>query len=108
MNLSKIQIKLLRQYERFHTESVTISGILRACCVPWLALLAAAVFSYWILSAIGIPSPFSLLPACICLGAWLRDIGRAQVLVRTWPVMQEVINWERVRQLVQTDDTVKH
>jgi hypothetical protein len=102
MKPTKIQLKLLRYYERFRAESLTVPDVIRICWRSWLALVVGAIFGYWVATA-GMPV-IGWLVIGMCGGAFLRDIGRFQVLFRTWPVLREVINWERVRELIQTHE----
>jgi len=39
-----------------------------------------------------------------CLGTLLRDITYFRLGRRNWPVMLDVINWDRVQQLVNAHD----
>ncbi len=103
MTLTKIQLKLLKNYERYHADSLTVSGIIRTCLLSWLLLLVSAAIGFWATTAVGVPAAGWLVVG-MCAGAFLRDIGRFQVLFRTWPVLREVISWERVRELIQTHD----
>ena len=103
MKLTKIQLRLLRQYEKFRAGSPTVSGIIRACWLSWLFLLGGAAFGFWVTTAAGM-SAVGWFTIGMCAGAFLRDIGRFRVLFRTWPVLREVISWERVRELIQTHD----
>jgi len=103
MTLTKIQLRLLKNYERFRADSLTVSGIIRTCFLSWLLLLGGGAFGFWVATEAGIPA-VGWLVVGMCAGAFLRDIGRFQVLFRTWPVLQEIISWERVRELIQTHD----
>ena len=47
---------------------------------------------------------FGWLIVGLALGAILGDVGRLQVLLRTWPVLHEVIRWERVAELLNSDE----
>ena len=104
MKLTKIQLAWLRQYEKFRAGSPTVSGIIRACWLSWLFLLCGAAFGFLVTNEVGSPA-VGWLVIGMCAGAFLRDIGRFQVLFRTWPVLREVISWERVRELIQTHES---
>ncbi len=38
------------------------------------------------------------------LGAMLRDVNRIISLRRTWPMLHEIISWERVRELLESNE----
>ncbi|MFO0808893.1 MAG: hypothetical protein U0746_09745 [Gemmataceae bacterium] len=103
MTLTKIQLKVLKSYERHHADWLTISGIIRTCLPSWLLLLVGAAVGFWAMAAVGVPEAGWLVVG-MCVGAFVRDVGRCRVLFRTWPVLREVIRWERVRELIQTHD----
>jgi hypothetical protein len=104
MKLTRVQRKLLKVYERFNGESVTLSGILRLCFPSWPLLTLGVGYGYWMVSS-GIT--LGWLVVGLCAGAMLRDVGRFQILLRTWPAVREIISWERVADLLRTHETDK-
>jgi hypothetical protein len=76
--------------------------MLRAFAIPWLLLTGAATASTWFIWA-GWPVATWLLIG-MCAGAFLRDIGRIQVFLRTWPMLHAVIDWQRVQKLLSSDE----
>ncbi len=104
MKLTRVQQKLLRVYQRFHGESMTLSVILRLCFPSWPLLILGTGYGYWMVSS-GIALGWLLVG--LCAGAMLRDVGRFQILFRTWPALREIISWERVTELLRAHETDK-
>lgn len=103
MKLTKIQIKTLQFLELFNSKPVSIGRQMRFNWFTWPPLLVIAL--------LGLAAFFTQSSECAgCLliglaaGAFLRDIGRFRVLVRIWPVYQEIINWQRVKELLEADE----
>lgn len=77
--------------------------MLRSFAWSWslLALLAAA--STWFIWA-GWPV-IAWLYIGVFAGVVLRDIGRIRILSHTWPVFHTVLDWERIQQILASDET---
>jgi hypothetical protein len=103
MKLTKIQLKLLKVYARYHSESLTVGGMARVCWRSWLVLLLLAALASW-LNFWGGWTGGGWVCIGMCFGAILRDVGRFQVLLRTWPALHEVISWERVSELIESNE----
>ena len=101
MKLTRIQRKLLRYYAQHSTKPPTVWSVLRAFAVSWLLLAACAAASTWFIWA-GWPVVAWVLIG-LCGGAFLRDIGRIQVFLRTWPVLHAIIDWPRVQELLSSE-----
>ena len=99
MKPTKYQRKLLRFYAEFENKSLTVGSVLRRFLLSWLLLVVLAGASSFYLWA-GWPTFFWLF-AGVCAGAWLRDIGRILVTLRTWRIIKEITDWEKVRQLLE-------
>jgi hypothetical protein len=101
MKLTKLQFKLLNFYARYETEPLTLFKIVRVFWLAWLLLLLLPTFGWWYIWG-GFPAlGWVFIGAGI--GAFLRDVNRILSLFRTWPVLQKIINWERLRELLQSD-----
>jgi hypothetical protein len=89
-------------YLRYHKDGWSLAPFLRVNWWRWLLLLVLAGGVAWI------AMPFwpwvAGLVIGLCAGAFLRDIGRLQVSYRTWPVVEEITNWEKVKELLETYD----
>jgi hypothetical protein len=102
MKLTKIQRKLLKFYVQHRTTPPSVASVLRSFAVSWLFLALLAGASTWFIWA-GWPAVAWLFIGT-CAGAFLRDIGRIQVLFRTWPVVHASLDWQRVQELLSPDD----
>ena len=53
-------------------------------------------------------APSSPSTACLlvglCIGAFLRDIGHFQGAYRMWPVTQQITDWNRVTELIESHE----
>ena len=102
MKLTKIQRKLLKFYVQHRTTPPSVGSVLRSFAVSWLVLALLAAASTWFIGA-GWPAVAWLFIGT-CAGAFLRDIGRIQILFRTWPVLHASLDWQRVQELLSADD----
>lgn len=99
MKLTKLQFKILRFYAKFETEPLTLFKIVSVFRLTWLLLLLVPALGWWYIWA-GLPAlGWVFIGAGI--GAFLRDVNRILSLFRTWPVLHQIINWERLRELLQ-------
>jgi hypothetical protein len=101
MKLTKSQLKFLRAWLLFHHSGFTFGHWFR---LNWKVLLIIAVLlvcSAFVAAAIP-------LVGGICFGFYLgtasRDITYFRIARRRWPVVLDVVNWERVQQLVDAND----
>jgi hypothetical protein len=103
MKLTKIQRKLLKFYLQHRTTPPSVASVLRSFAVPWLMLALLAAASTWFIWA-GWPVVAWLIIGT-CAGAFLRDIGRIQILFRTWQVTRAALDWQRIQELLSSDDS---
>lgn len=102
MTVTRLQRKVLKTWWRCHTEGYRVGPWLRQCSVSWLPLLGMGVYSYFCIVP-GFPAVGWAFIG-LCLGACLRDIGYFQVTRRSWPVTQQVIDWKRVSEMIESSD----
>jgi len=99
MKLTKLQLKLLKFYAKYQTEPHTLFKIMCAFWLAWLLLLIPPIFG-WFYIRVGLPAlGWVFIGASI--GAFLRDVNRILSLFRTWPMLHEIINWERLVEMLQ-------
>ena len=103
MKLTRFQKKTLRFLDLFRTKRPTIVRQLRFNWFAWLPLLIIAVLGGVILLTPGFEKA-GWLYIGLAVGAFCRDIGRFIGVVRSWPVYQEIINWQRVSELLESND----
>ena len=99
MKLTKPQLTLLKFYAKYETKPLTLFSIVRSFWILWLLLLVFVAAGRWYMWA-GWPTVGWLLIG-VSIGAFLRDVKRICSLFCTWPVIHEIINWKRVRELIQ-------
>src|SRR5438445_13674063 len=99
MKPTKRQLMLLRFYSKYQTQPLTMLGIVRTFWFLWLLLLVPLVAGYW-LNGAGY-AELGWMFVGMTIGAFLRDVNRILSLSRTWPVLQEIINWQRLGELIK-------
>ena len=105
MKLTRLQHKVLLSYRGFHTNGWSIPQVLRISWRQSLILLVWAVAGSWYMTQF---SPWvGGLIAGLAAGALLRDIGHFQMAFRIWPVSREIINWQRVAELIESHEKGK-
>jgi hypothetical protein len=102
MKLTRFQYKVLKIYWRYHTTGFNVSQVLRECWWPWLLLAGLSALSCFIWSAS--PPNLGFLFAGLFAGALLRDISYCRLRLRIWPVTQEVYDWKRVAELIESHE----
>jgi hypothetical protein len=103
MKLTRLQRKTLQYFHAFRSESPTVGRQLSFNWVAWLPLLVVAVLGCIVLLAPGFEN-VGWLWIGLVVGAFFRDIGRYRGIVRVWPVYQEIINWQRVSELLESSE----
>ena len=102
MKLTRLQFKLLKFYAKYETKPLTLFSIIRPFWILWLLLLLVAGAGRWYMWA-GWPAVGWLFIGA-SIGAFGRDVNRILSLFRTWPVLHEIINWQRLRELLQGNE----
>ena len=104
MRLTKLQRSHLEFSRRYRNEPLILGTLLWAMKFKYLAgalyFGASAVLTYAIW---GVFPPILLAVSFVTL--LLRDFGVFLRTVQIWPVQQQVIDWEKVDQLLAADDT---
>jgi len=67
----------------------------------WVLLLLPVAAGCWFIWA---GSGFGWLLIGAAIGAFLRDVNRILSLFRTWGAIHEIINWERLRELIRDSE----
>ena len=106
MTLTKLQLRSLKLYMSWHTQSLTVAGIVRTSLWSWFALAFGAAIGCLLI--LGGWAGAGWLLIGMAGGAFLRDIGRFRVLFHVWPVHHEVTNWTRVKEMIETHERVHH
>jgi len=101
MKLTKSQLKFLRAWLVFYHSGFTFGQWLR---LSWKALLIIAVLL--VISGF-VAAALPLLGGILFgfyLGTVLRDISYFRIARGRWPAVLDVVNWDRVQQLVDAND----
>lgn len=104
MKHTRLQKAVLRLYWCYHTEGWRLGPYLRANALRWLLLLAIAAGAGWV--AFHVAPWVAALYAGMCLGAFLRDVGRLLQSRRLWPLVEDITDWRRVEQLIETEAAI--
>jgi hypothetical protein len=102
MKLTRMQKTVLQIYWRYHTGGWRLGPVLRVNWWRWLLLAVVAAGGSWF--AFRISSWVGGLVIGLCAGAFFRDVGQLRNSFRWWPVAEEIINWQRVEELVQSHE----
>jgi len=100
MKPTEFQQTVLQIYWSYHTGGWRLGPFLRVNWWRWLLLMILAVVAGWFVfefDSSGAGIVFGL-----CAGAFIRDLGRLIQSYRVWPVFEEVTNWQRVEELIQS------
>src|ERR1035437_6962846 len=102
MKLTRLQYKALKIYRRYHTSGFTVRQVLHNCGRQWLLLAVGGAFGYFFV----IPAwpAIGWLYLGLCIGAFFRDIGYYQIAFRIWPVTQQLFDWKRVSELIESHE----
>lgn len=98
MNSTSEQLRVLKVWERYHREGLTLGVFLRTAWLPWL-MLAGLAAVIWLLFSERYPQ-FATLACGVLGGAMLRDVNYFRSSARRWPVIDLVVDWEKVRGLI--------
>src|SRR5580700_3210804 len=98
MNLTRLQYKALKNWRRYHTTGYSVGQFVRTVWLGWLAL---AIFCSLIFFLV-----FPCFPVCLglCLGAFFRDIGYYKSSRKIWPVTQQIVEWNRVNEMIESHE----
>jgi asparagine N-glycosylation enzyme membrane subunit Stt3 len=104
MKLSRTERQLLLAYQGFQTSPPNLLRVLRKLWRTWLLLIVyVALCCFLICYLMPRFAYLGLLPAGLVFGAILRDLGISLRLIRVWPVLTQIIEWNRVHALLQAD-----
>lgn len=104
MRVTRLQKAVLQMYWRYHVGGWALGPFFRANWWRWLLLVLYAILGGWFLAQ------WSQWAAGLVLGlaagAIFRDTGYLVKSYHAWPVVDEITDWQRVEQLVQSPDDV--
>lgn len=100
MRLNPLQLHLLKRYWKYHSEAYHSSDLILVHTKTWFICSLGAVGAYWLTKVDGFES----------LGwFWIGYLAAAMVVTiksirafsKLWPVIDEIVNWERVNALLE-------
>jgi hypothetical protein len=100
MKFTRRQVKFLKIYQRLHRKPPTVLGLLWLGRLNWILLLPVIAVGLSSLLAAPPGPEVGYLMIGMCVGAFFRDVGRNIASVRFWPVIEQVVSWEKVDQAV--------
>src|ERR1035438_7669164 len=101
MQLTKHQVAILKRYQQYRLASPTILGVLRrARRWPWVALAVCVAFGLMAIAPHASPRYGWFLLGFVS-GAIYLTVTSLVRGVQSWPLTREIMDWERVDQLVR-------
>ena len=100
MKLTAFQRRCLESYVYLHGKSPTLLDVLSFRSRGWLPFLMMAVLSSLMFY---ISSLWGMFMIGMTMGAVLRIIGYARFTVLGWPVIERVLDWDRVASVLRAD-----
>jgi hypothetical protein len=101
MNLTATERKTLDSLDRRHREGVPLSKTLLVIGVPWAIFAFCAATSYLTIVP-EYPGP-GWTAVGMFIGAALRDINMIRRSNRLWPILDRIIDWSKVADLLATE-----
>lgn len=104
--MTRLQLRNLQVYLKYRERPMTISGLFwanRRIYLLLLMLFGVATGLFYIAGGWRMASYALVAEFCILL----RDVGYFRRSARMWPVMKEVLDWQKVERLVSTDSVEK-
>ena len=102
MSLTRTQRRLLTIYEKYRDRPMTIGSLLWASRKVYAILLGVfgVVIAYFYFVDLAFIGSFFVVALAATL---LRDFGYFRRSVAIWPVLREVIDWDRVAQKLRDE-----
>jgi hypothetical protein len=100
MNLTAFQKRCLESYLYLRGTSPTILRVLSFKPRGWLPFLGIAVAS---VLSFAVSPLLGTFMAGLTLGAVLRILAYARFTVMGWPVIEQVLDWDRIEDLLHAD-----
>jgi hypothetical protein len=105
MKVTKNQLRFLKIYQELHRQPPTVFGLLWLGRLGFLALVPGVAVGIWFI--LMLPPSAAIAGYFVigmCVGAYLRDIGRSIASVRLWPAIEHIVSWQRVDETVRENE----
>ena len=102
MQLTKVQRQTLEQYKAHRGKRHGVGYFVRLNLWRYLLLVGAAVVAFFLLRFLGVVGAAYILLGLVA-GALLRDFGLYRQFKERWPVVEGLLDWERIDNLLNGD-----
>ena len=99
MELTKVQRQTLEQYRRYRGKRPGVGFFVRSNLWRYFLLVGAGVVAFLLLLSLGVSGPAYLLLGLV-VGALLRDYALFRRFKQSWPVVEELLDWDRLNALL--------
>jgi len=103
MHPTNLQRKALGQYRAYHDNAPTLGNVLGRASRRYLALLIVALVTVIFItleSDWSTALPGAALLGGLIAGVALRDFGNARILIKIWPALVQVMDWQQIDRLL--------
>ena len=100
MKLTKPDLNRLRNFKRAKERPPTAITALWRVKPLWLAIILLSVLGYWISPS----KPVAYFTVGLGAGGLVCTCAIAFILPRFWPLTREILNWEKVEDLIREHD----
>jgi hypothetical protein len=99
MKVTGQQLTLLKFYQKHQEKPLTLMDGVRQFWLLWFGLLFVTAAGLGFIDA-GWPAVGWVFIG-VTIGSFLRDLKRILSMILAWPVLREIIDWDRVRELLR-------
>jgi hypothetical protein len=100
MKLTHFQYEVLKNWQRYHRAGYGLGQWVRSRWKQWLIFSAFGAWSYYFLVVVA--PAIGWLYFGLVFGVFFRDISHYRDSRRIWPLTNQVTDWNRVQELVET------
>lgn len=98
----KLQRQILTLYQEYHASPPSLFRLIRRNLGRYLLMLIPAAIAILLSYSIQRPS-LGAFGLGLVIGALLRDLGTFIRTIRIWPIIESVIDWDRVQALLKSE-----
>jgi hypothetical protein len=96
----KLQQQVLELYQNYHVSPPSLVGLIGRNLGRYLLMIITAALAIILFYSVQLPNHASVLLGLL-IGALLRDIAVFQRLIKTWPITESVLDWDRIDTLLE-------
>ncbi len=105
MQLSELQLKMLKRYWKYHSENYHTSDLILAYTGTWFLCFVCIGASYWLTKVDG----FEWLGWCgvsFFVANLVFTIKSIRAFGKVWNVLDSIVAWDRVEALIRENEPV--